>query len=215
MSVLSLPTLILNKSWHAIDATIVSEAFGKVMNDRARFICPKTYILHDIDSWMNLEVDKNDKSIQTLHGNIRVPEVIVTTKYNKVPNKKVVFSRKNLWRRDHYRCQYCGKMPAYNEVTVDHILPRSRGGLSSFENCVLSCVECNVKKNNRTPEESGMRLRKMATGNNGLVAKYYHRPKNPSWNPIYAAYRKSLPKSWSQFLNNKIDELYWDVELEP
>ncbi len=92
-------------------------------------------------------------------------------------------------------CQYCGKQPGGEELTIDHVVPRAHGGVSSWTNCVLACVDCNSKKAARTPKEARMKLRKQ--------------PVRPSWKPIYAQ-RMDRIQSWNKF----ISEAYWNVELE-
>jgi 5-methylcytosine-specific restriction endonuclease McrA len=126
---------------------------------------------------------------------LRVPEVVTLVRYDRVPCNCVTFSRRNLFRRDRYTCQYCGNQPGSEQLTIDHVLPRSRGGVSSWENCVLACLDCNLRKADRTPSQAGMRLRKA--------------PSQPAWNPLYAPHEIRI-ESWAKF----ISEAYWTVELE-
>jgi hypothetical protein len=213
MSILNMPTLVLNKGWQGIDATTVVGAFGKLFADRANAICHKTYTPYAIGSWLKLDVEQGDLYVKTTTSRVRAPEIIVSLEYNQFPKRTVAYNRKNLWRRDQFKCQYCGKEPTYDELTVDHIIPRARGGMSCFANCVLCCVVCNVKKANRTPEEAEMYLLKQGTGGIWRPTPG-HRPKAPTWSPKYATGKKVIPKSWSAFLKDKRDELYWNVELE-
>jgi 5-methylcytosine-specific restriction endonuclease McrA len=83
---------------------------------------------------------------------LKLIEMVNTVYRNKVP-----FSKKNIFIRDNYTCQYCG---AYENLSVDHVMPCSRGGKTDFENCITSCIKCNVTKGNKTLEETGMRLKK-------------------------------------------------------
>ena len=107
----------------------------------------------------------------------------------------MTFSRRNIFKRDHYVCQYCGNQPGTDELSIDHVVPRAQGGVSNWTNCVLACMTCNKRKADRTPREAGMRLRKA--------------PVRPTWKPIYA--RDSVRiESWSKF----ISETYWNVPLE-
>lgn len=214
-SALELPTLILNKGWQGIDACTVKEALCDVYSERAKIVHPISFTCHDLEEWMEMDIAEGEPFVQSLRGRIKVPEVIVHQEYNRIPHRKVVFSRRNLWKRDNFRCQYCGVRPPYDEITIDHVLPRSKGGLSTFENCVLACIDCNKKKDNRTPEEAGMRLFRYVEQGGKLMKEFYHRPKKPVWSPIYAVKRQKVPASWSAFLHQKIDEIYWNVELEP
>jgi 5-methylcytosine-specific restriction endonuclease McrA len=116
--------------------------------------------------------------------------------YDGMPRRNVPFSRRNLYRRDKFTCQYCGNRPGSEELTIDHIVPRSLGGRTSWSNCVLACVECNKRKANRSPREASMHLRKQ--------------PKIPHWSwdvEVALGHRKA---SWEQFLADR----YWNVELE-
>lgn len=208
------PVLILNKGWSAIDACTARDAISDVCADKAKFICPETYVPHSMEQWLDLPVSENSPFIQGVMSRIRVPEVIVC-QYDRVPKRKVVFSRRNLWKRDHQRCQYCCVRPKPDDITIDHVVPRSKGGRTSFDNCVLACAKCNRKKDNRTPEQARMSLTKLVRVDGKLVKEHYTKPKVPKWSPIYAMARyNEIPKSWSQFLQGVIDDLYWNTELE-
>ena len=101
------------------------------------------------------QVEHNGKVI---YANFNIPTVIRLRKYIKIPYKEIPLTRKNLMYRDHFSCQYCGcKTTA---LTIDHVIPRSRGGFDNWENVVASCQRCNVKKGNRTPREANMHLLK-------------------------------------------------------
>ncbi len=216
MSVLETPTLILNKGWYAIDATTAQDAFCMMFAERAKGLCAPEYCPYSIEQWLDLEVREDAPFvIGANEQKIMIPEIIIASEFNKIPERVVVFSRRNLWRRDGGFCQYCGKKPLQDEVTIDHVVPQQRGGKSTFENCVLACLTCNQKKNNRTPEEAGMPLVRWAKEGGEYVLKSYHRPKRPNWSPIYAARRKILPASWRNFIRGKLDELYWLTELDP
>ena len=89
---------------------------------------------------------------------IRVPSVIRLLEYRRIPHQTRALSRKNILMRDRYTCQYCHRTLPSSELTLDHVVPRSRAGESNWENLVACCNPCNNKKGNRTPEESGMKL---------------------------------------------------------
>jgi len=194
------------------------------MEERASFLLTPDYQVQvdkttidkfDIARWMSLPVKSGEQAISTTHGLVKIPEILLLSEFNKIPDRKVVFCRRNLWRRDRSRCQYCGKVPAPDEMTIDHIVPRAAGGLSVFENCVLACMQCNLKKGSRDLESAGMSLRRMKRLPNGeWTAIFYDKPKIPIWNPLYALRRKNFPKSWSTFLKNFDETLYWEVGLD-
>ncbi|MCA8957513.1 MAG: HNH endonuclease [Planctomycetes bacterium] len=196
-SVLSQQTLVLNRAWLAISTTTVRDALGLIFSGAAKAIRPETYETHTFESWADLAVPPEEPCVRTVTLRIRVPEVIVLTRFEKMPNRTVAFSRRNLYRRDRYTCQYCGATPGGGELSIDHVVPRSRGGRSTFENCVLACTACNHRKANRTPREAGMRLRQA--------------PRAPKWTPILQVGVARVRQSWEQF----ISERYWEVPLEP
>jgi hypothetical protein len=221
VAVLNNPVLVLNRGWNAIDATSVREAIVDVMANKAHFLHPQNYTCHDMTSWMGQEILDDRAFVQTANVRFLVPEVIIN-RYSAMPIRTVVFSRRNLWKRDGYVCQYCGCKPQHDDITIDHVIPKAiwnrqhhEKSVTCFENCVLACVNCNKKKNNRTPEQADMRLHRMVKKNNVWTVEYYVRPVTPKWNPIYSIRNFAhYPKSWSQFLKVQNDELYWNVELE-
>ena len=88
-----------------------------------------------------------------------MPEVIVLKTYDRLPTNSVTFSRRNIFKRDRFTCQFCGRQPGSEALTIDHVVPRSQGGTSTWENCVLACIDCNARKADRTPEQARMPLR--------------------------------------------------------
>lgn len=103
-----------------------------------------------------IEIRPN-RTLNTAKYSYPFPSVIKLDQYVRLPYKKVELSRKNILRRDNFRCMYCNK--ANLPLTIDHVIPKSRRGESTWENLVCACVSCNNKKGNRTPEEANMRLR--------------------------------------------------------
>lgn len=195
--VLSQPALVLNRSWTAIATTTVRHALGLLFNGAAKAIEPDTYQVHGFDSWSDLAIGEGDPYIQTVRVRIPVPEVIVLTRYNGIPNQSLVFTRRNLYRRDRNTCQYCGARPGTAELSIDHVIPRSLGGKSTWENCVLACVRCNRRKANKLLHEAGLRLA--------------IEPKRPRWSPALEIPIGRRLHSWERFISDR----YWDIELEP
>ncbi len=99
------------------------------------------------------QIEHNGK---LLYGDFPLPTVIRLRTYVKIPYKEISLSRRNLMHRDNYMCQYCGIKQ--HDLTIDHIVPRSRGGNDSWENVVAACLTCNIKKGDRTPREANMPL---------------------------------------------------------
>lgn len=198
--VLERPVLVLNKGWVPIQTKTTKEAIALVAKGNARIIEPDTYIAHDLISWNDVSKAKRvvgDMVIRSVKLELVPPEVIQLTGYQGIGQRTVVFSRRNLFKRDRYTCQYCGSQPGTEELTIDHVLPRSHGGKSVWENAVLACIACNARKADRTPEQAGMKLRKT--------------PNKPSWKALVTVHPTERRQSWDAFLG----EAYWEVELEP
>jgi len=196
MKVLEAPTLVLNRAWVPIRTTPVRQALCLLFKGSALVVEPATYRTFAFQTWADLSAAQHEPAIRTARLLIRVPEVIVLTRYERTPERQVVFSRRNIFKRDHNTCQYCGAQPGTPELTIDHVLPRARGGKSEWTNCVLACVECNARKANRTPREAGMLLKRT--------------PVKPSWKPIFSMRVGVMPAAWKDFLS----EAYWNVPLE-
>ena len=194
-SVLQKPALVLNRSWQPVSIVSVARSLTKVFQGIARIVDPKDYQQYDWSDWAELIPHENEPFIRSQRFRLKVPEVIVLINFDGQPSRRVTFSRRNVFKRDRFTCQYCGRQPGNDELTIDHVQPRSRGGESSWKNCVLACIQCNSKKADRTPEEAGIKLRK--------------EPDFPAWKPIYAAQNLRIA-SWSKF----VSEAYWNAELE-
>jgi 5-methylcytosine-specific restriction endonuclease McrA len=113
---------------------------------------------HDFGRWLTLPVRASDDEIPMVHGALRVPRVLHLIRYDRSPRMIVRLTRRNLMLRDEHQCQYCGRRPNVRDLNLDHVLPRCRGGGDSWENLVVSCRQCNLRKGRRTPDEAGMRL---------------------------------------------------------
>lgn len=124
-----------------------------------------------LDEWMKLEVRPYDEYVLTIHGPVRIPPVVVCSTFNKIKFPKVQFpTNRNIFKRDEYTCGYTGKKLQKHELSVDHIMPKSRGGKDTWENLVTCDKMVNCKKADMTPEEAGLKLKiKPVRPNNGLV----------------------------------------------
>jgi 5-methylcytosine-specific restriction endonuclease McrA len=183
--VLDRPTLVLNRGWQPVHVTTVVRALVMLWNDAVRVVEPDDYRLYSWDEWARLAPDAGEPCIRTARSRLRVPEVVRLAQFDRLPLAAVTFSRRNVAKRDHLTCQYCGAQPGWEQITVDHVLPRSQGGASSWTNCVAACLRCNARKADRTPEQAGMHLRK--------------RPARPEWSPLLSAHGAGV-ESWSRFL---------------
>ena len=189
------PTLVLNRNWQPVNVATVARALVLLWNESARVVDPVDYQLYDWEDWSKLRPADGDRFIQAVRFRLRVPEVITLTDFDRLPATAVTFSRRNIFKRDHFTCQYCGKQPGVDDLTLDHVIPRAQSGESRWDNCVLACLDCNHRKADRTPEQAKMRLRKQ--------------PVQPTWNPLYAAHEARI-ESWSKF----VSEAYWNAKLK-
>ena len=194
-AVLDRPTLVLNRNWQPVGVATVARSLVMLWNESARVVDPDDYRLYTWGDWSRLVPRDDAPFIQAVRTRLRVPEVVVLVRYDRLPTSAVTFSRRNVYKRDHYTCQYCGSQPGSEELTIDHVLPRAQGGTSSWENCVLACIGCNKRKADRTPHGAGMRLRT--------------KPVRPAWRPLYASPSVRI-ESWSKF----VSEAYWSVKLK-
>lgn len=162
-SIIHLPlVLVLNRAWQAINVRTVGLAVQQIMAGGATAL--------DVDlangamrpvrwtEWLTLPVRPGDRALGTVRGPIRAPTVIVCARYDKVPLRRPSFSARAVRQRDGNRCQYTGRVLGPDEGSLDHVLPVSRGGASTFENVVWSDRRVNHRKADRTPEEAGLRL---------------------------------------------------------
>lgn len=150
-------TLVLNRSWLPISTTTVRRAVLLMARGAAGAVHPETYEVASWETW----VERGPTSAEALEGQgfrLPVPDVIVLMHYNGVPDRPVAFTRRNVYRRDGYRCQYCHHRPGPEQLTIDHVLPRSRGGQTTWENCVTACFRCNARKANRNARDCGLTL---------------------------------------------------------
>ena len=202
---LAASVLVLNRFYAAIHVVNVRRAFGLLFRDLAEVVhgSDGQSANYDFESWREIsEVRANFKTpeddwIRAVNFEIQVPRVIRLLSYERVPKQTIRFNRRNIFARDSNRCQYCGKRFSTSELSLDHVVPRSRGGDTSWENIVCSCVRCNVKKGGRTPLEAHMRLIKP--------------PVKPKRSPLLTI-KLGNPKyeSWKSFLDNA----YWSVDLK-
>ena len=153
--------LVLNRNWQAIHVKTPAQAFCMMATDVATALnIASNGDMHPVKwtDWLTLPLREGDNGVRTVHGAVRVPTVIVLATYAKVPKRRPKFSAKSIWQRDGATCQYTGRKLAPHEGNIDHVVPRSRGGKTAWENCVLAHKEINSRKANKLPEEAGLRL---------------------------------------------------------
>ena len=205
-SALDCSVLVLNKLFMAIHIISVRRALCLLCKDLAEVVSLEDgqFATYDFATWREVSEyrarhfrEEDDDWVRTVNSEIQVPRVIRLLAYEKLPKQTVKFNRRNIFARDNNQCQYCGKKFATSDLSLDHILPRSQGGGSSWENVVCACIKCNVRKGGRTPKQAHM----------GLIRK----PEKPKRSPLLSmklTQKKYI--SWQSFLDNA----YWNVELK-
>ena len=202
--------LVLNKKWTAVGVVSLQRAiimlFSFDHTSKGSKPGPKAEIIDEgctpwtWEEWAMLRPEDGEEGIKACQGTFKIPEVIRLTKYDKMPQHKIHFSRRTIYKRDGNQCMYCGIKPGTEELTIDHVLPRSKGGLTTWENCVLACVACNSLKADKMMHE--VRSKKYPNGMKLLTV-----PKKPHFD----VYKGEIPyRSWGQWLNIA----YWNCELQ-
>jgi 5-methylcytosine-specific restriction endonuclease McrA len=199
-TILSQNVLVLNRLWQAVNICTVKRAFMLLYQGHAQVVeaaAENSFQTMTFAQWFDFSrgYEGNDV-VSTVSFKIRVPKVILLLFFDRMPKKEVKFTRHNIFERDHNTCQYCGHKYDRKDLNLDHVIPRERGGETSWENIVCSCVPCNSRKGNRTPAEAGLKL--------------LHRPRRPKWRPmLHLQFARTRDDSWRHF----VDLAYWNVEL--
>ncbi len=199
--------LVLNRFFSAVHVVSARRAFALLYKQTAEVVHVEEnrYNSYDFESWVELsqmrEQFRNDGDhhdwVRAVSFQIMVPRIIRLLVYDRLPPSEVKFNRQNIYARDENLCQYCGKLFPSSELSIDHVVPRSRGGKSTWRNVVCACLKCNVKKGGRLPQEAGLEL--------------IHRPRKPRRSPVIKLVLRSRRyQSWKRFL----DAAYWTVELK-
>jgi 5-methylcytosine-specific restriction endonuclease McrA len=205
-SALDASVLVLNKLFMAVHIISVRRAFCLLCKELAEVVNLEDgqFATYDFSTWREVSEYRrqhfrrqDDDWVRTVNSEIQVPRVIRLLTYEKLPRQTVKFNRRNSFARDNNQCQYCGRKYPTTELSLDHVVPRSQGGQSTWENIVCACVACNVRKGGRTPKQAHM----------GLIRK----PEKPKRSPVLNQ-KLTLSKyeSWKTFLENA----YWSVELK-
>ncbi len=190
-TLLSESVLVLNRNWLAVRVCSVKRALILLYREVAQVVTPD-YETYNFESWCEISRLARERVIHTPAFKIKVPDVIKLLSYTKTPPLDVKFNR-----RDNFTCQYCGRKAPKDELTIDHIVPRSRGGKSTWGNVVIACMACNARKGDKYLAQCGLNLRT--------------KPKKPHWlvtcRKFFTPKKKSV---WEKF----IDHAYWNVILD-
>jgi 5-methylcytosine-specific restriction endonuclease McrA len=193
------PVLVLNKGFAALTLTDVKRTFTLFYKGHVRAVLPD-YTTYAWDEWQDVPVQPEDDLVTTPNLVLKVPRVVQLLSCDRSPRHEVKFSRHNIYMRDGNTCQYCGHELPRAELNLDHVVPRAQGGRTTWENVVCCCIDCNLSKGARTPEQAGMKLLKI--------------PVRPRWTPTFRTNGgKVRYREWLPFLG-LADASYWNVELE-
>lgn len=179
---LDAPVLVLNRHYQPVRVTRARRALMMLYAGAARAL-DAAYDAYDFEGWIRVSAGSADEIVGTSSGPLRIPRVVLLASYARVPRTTLRLSRRNVYLRDDYTCQYCGRQQAAKDLNLDHVMPRSRGGRATWENLVTSCKHCNFKKGSCTPEDAGMRL--------------LSSPRRPTWR--VAATLAALPRRFSEW----------------
>ena len=202
---LGLSVLVLNRSFVAVHITNVRRAITLLFRQLAEVVHIEEgqYAAYDLDSWRQLSSMRgafrspDQDWIRAVGYELQAPRVIRLVSCDRGPRQRLRFNRRNVFARDGNQCQYCGRGFPTSELSLDHVVPRSRGGITSWENIVCACVACNVRKGGRTPQEARMQLVRL--------------PLKPRRSPLLSL-KLGNPKyqTWRGF----VDSAYWTVDLK-
>lgn len=187
--------LVLNRNWQAVNIIGVRRAFSLLWQDHARVIntfsgdfAPMT-----AEEWLGFSMSPGDlpagaEYVRTIRMHIILPKIVLLNDYDRLPIAEVKFNRQNIFERDNYTCQYTGRVFRAKDLTLDHVIPRDRGGRTSWENIVTCSRDVNSRKGNRLPHEAGLRL--------------IRKPERPRWRPFaVVAAGSDIDASWANFLH--------------
>jgi len=191
ISVLNMPVLVLNRNWQPIHTCSARRALHLLCLGHARVVQvngDECYATHDLASWIERSASAPDSEL--IHGvrlALQVPQVLVLGVYDKLPRLEVRFTRRNVFVRDNFTCQYCARELPEAQLNLDHVVPRDKGGRTSWTNIVTSCVRCNTRKANKLPDEARMHP--------------MNRPCAPRWRPLFGVTEQGHAReSWSMFV---------------
>ena len=193
-NILSSPTLVLNKFWAAIQLKPVRKVLRDAIKGKVLMIDYKDWNVYSFEEWATLPVEEGDDYIRAgrdKDGNthkIRCPGIALHKYYAKVPRLEVRMNRKNLHMRDGGKCLYCGVHVKISDASYDHVIPKSRGGPTTWENMVTCCLKCNCKKADKTLAEVGYTLKV--------------KPVKPEYLSLHLRAAGAMKKGWEKFFPN-------------
>lgn len=197
-ALLEQPVLVLNRFWQPIHTCSVRRSLHLLCLGHAHVVQvegEEKFQTHDILSWVGYSRQTALAEENLIHAAriaLRIPKVIVLMVYDRLPRLDVKFTRRNIFLRDQFTCQYCQKIFPEYQLNLDHVIPRDKGGKTTWENIVTSCFRCNTRKANKLPHEVNMHP--------------VTSPFAPRWRPLFGLHENGLAdQSWEYFLNPSPD----------
>ena len=189
---LELPVLVLNRFWQPVHTCSARRAVHLLCLGHAQVVQvegEEKFSTHDLGSWITYSKGiVSEEMIHSVRLALRVPKIIVLGIYERLPRLEVKFTRRNVFMRDKFTCQYCAKVLPDTKLNLDHVIPRDKGGKTTWENIVTSCVKCNTRKSNKLPRDADMYP--------------LNPPFAPRWRPLYGLQENGLAdESWDHFLH--------------
>ena len=192
MNALSSQVLVLNRLWQPVNICDVKRAVGLLFVGHAQVVDTDEgagFQSHDAASWLSLSKDYDGPEvIHSVRQQLRIPSIIVLCYYDRLPKQEIKFCRQTIFERDKFTCQYCGGRFENRDLNLDHVIPREKGGETSWENVVCSCIRCNTRKANKLLAQANMRL--------------LSEPKKPRWRPFFSqvSAQRIAHESWRHFI---------------
>ncbi|MEM9237122.1 MAG: HNH endonuclease [Verrucomicrobiota bacterium] len=184
--------LVLNRFWQPVQTCTARRALKLLCLGHAQVVQTDgedRFRTHSLESWVEHSSNEIvEEMIHSVRMALRVPRIIVLALYDKIPKMEVRLTRRNVFLRDKFNCQYCNKVFAETDLNLDHVIPRDKGGPTTWKNIVTSCIRCNTRKANKLPHEANMfPLRE---------------PRVPRWRPLFGM-KEDGPhdESWRHFLD--------------
>ncbi|MDR0534958.1 MAG: HNH endonuclease [Puniceicoccales bacterium] len=196
--------LVLNRAWQPVNIVGVRRAVSMLFQGIANAVFEMpgqgdsgdpsgSYAVLDIEGWFAFSKEHPDfdssRMLRSVRLALRLPHVVLLTQFERLPRRDVRFCRRNVYLRDGFRCQYCGGVFDERELTLDHVIPRDRGGRTAWENIVTACARCNARKSDRLPAQAGMVLRQP--------------PARPKWHAFLSVLAtREEARPWLPFIGN-------------
>ncbi len=185
--------LVLNRVWQPVNIVGIRRAVSLLFQDNAQVVNPVdgNFEMLSAEEWISRSAEDppgpGEFSIRSVRLALRVPHILLLREFDRVPIQDTKLNRRNVFERDKYRCQYCGGIFPESKLNLDHVIPRDRGGRTSWENLVTSCIECNSRKANRLPHQAGLNLRRQ--------------PVRPKHRPFLSVLHRGGPREvWKPFI---------------